>query len=148
MRERIAKGFALGLTLAMTALAALFAHEKNAREVPTTAGAGAPPAAVVPPLDPPPDAATLDRGRSAFAARACTRCHRLDGVGNPRSPLDGVGARLPAERIRAFIVADDPVRASLGRSAIRAKEAYRDLPPQELDALVALLAMSRERPEG
>jgi hypothetical protein len=57
--------------------------------------------------------------------------------------LDGVGARLSADRIRGFVIADEQAAAALSRSVVRAKEAYRALPSADLDALVTYLAASR-----
>jgi mono/diheme cytochrome c family protein len=79
------------------------------------------------------DRATLDRGREVYKQQRCQTCHSIDGVGNRRYPLDGVGARLTEEQIRKWIVApremDPKVR----------KRAYDKLPKQDLDALVAYM---------
>jgi mono/diheme cytochrome c family protein len=32
-----------------------------------------------------------DRGAARFAAQRCSLCHSLDGQGNAKGPLDGVG---------------------------------------------------------
>ncbi|MEX2467069.1 MAG: cytochrome c [Gemmatimonadota bacterium] len=146
MRERIAKGFAVGLTLLVTVLAGAFAARKNAPGAPDAPRAttdAATPFVPVPPPTEPPTAEVLERGRVVFDEQGCTRCHRLEGTGNPRSPLDGVGARLAPDRIRAFIVADDAVRGELTSSVARAKVAFADLPEADLDALVTYLATLR-----
>lgn len=142
MRELLAKVFAVSLTVLVVGLAALFADRQN-RIPRVSLGRDAPPSASVPPPSAPPSAEALGRGRTVFEEQGCTRCHRLDGLGSPRSPLDGVGARLPPDRIRAFIIADEGAAATLSRSVVRAKEAYRELPAADLDALVAYLAASR-----
>lgn len=141
MRERIARAFAVVLGVLVVGLAAAFAARRNAEPAPPmrvpAEATEAPPSPTV--MDP----EAVTRGRAGFEAHGCSRCHRLEGVGNPRSPLDGVGARLTPERIRAFIVADPSVAGGLGPSVVRAKRAYADLPAPELDALVAYLASSR-----
>jgi mono/diheme cytochrome c family protein len=144
MRELLAKAFAVGLTGLLIGLAGAFAARQNLEaRVETATGARAP-AVSVPPPSTPPSAEALARGRAVFEDQGCTRCHRLEGEGNPRSPLDGVGARLEPDLIRAFIVAGAGAERSLSRSAARAKEPYRDLPADDLDALVAFLAASRD----
>jgi mono/diheme cytochrome c family protein len=79
------------------------------------------------------DRAALDRGREVYKQQRCQTCHAIDGVGNRRYPLDGVGARLTEEQIRQWIVApremDPKVR----------KRAYDKLPKEDLDALVAYM---------
>jgi mono/diheme cytochrome c family protein len=144
MRERIARWYALGLGAVMVALAALFAERQNTEPVTRATATTAEAAPVVPPPADPPDPAEVQRGRTAFEEQGCLRCHRLEGEGSPRSPLDGVGARLTPEAIRAFIVAADEVRASLSPSVARQKTGYAQLPAAELDALVTFLAASRD----
>lgn len=143
MRERIARWYALGIGFFVVGLAALFAERQNADPVvdatPTTAEA--PP--VVPPPDVPPDPAELRHGRTVFEEQGCLRCHRVAGEGSPRSPLDGVGARLNPDELRAFIVADDEVRGSLSSSVARAKTEFADLPEGDLGALVTYLTTLR-----
>ena len=138
MRERLARIFAVVLTTAVVALAAFFASRQNA---------GRPSVGVAPVVAPPPvvqvPEEVLVRGRVVYDEQGCARCHRFEGQGNPRSPLDGVGGRLTVERIRSFIVADDEVRRTLPASAARVKAGYRSLPSDDLDALVASLAASR-----
>lgn len=143
MRERIAKLFAVALASLIVVLAAAFAARQNAPgTAPTPASRQDAPA--TPPVAEPPDTSSVARGRAAFSGQGCARCHRMDGVGNPRSPLDGVGARLAPDRIRAFILAEPSVRDMLPESVARAKAGYARLPEAELDALVSYLVASRE----
>ncbi len=127
----------------MIALAAVFAERQNAAPIPRTTSTTAEARPVVPPPAVPPDPAEIERGRTAFEEQGCLRCHGLEGEGSPRSPLDGVGARLTPEAIRAFIVAADEVRASLSPSVARQKTGYAGLPAAELDAMVTFLEASR-----
>lgn len=142
MRERIARWYALGIGLFVVGLAALFAERQNAGPAPATPAATEA-APVVPPPDMPPDPAEVRRGRAVFEEQGCLRCHRVAGEGSPRSPLDGVGARLHPEEIHAFIVADDAVRGSLSPSVARAKNEFADMPDGDLDALVVYLTTLR-----
>lgn len=143
MRELIAKGFAVfvGVLAVMGALA--FATRLNPRVGETPAeGSPAPPGATIVPAAPV-DPAAIERGRLLFGQRDCARCHSVATVGNPRSPLDGVGARRTRAELRAWIVAGPSVRTNLGRSVIRTKEGYAAMPPDDLDALTAYLSTLR-----
>jgi len=77
------------------------------------------------------------RGRTVYAEQRCSACHSIAGEGSPRSPLDGVGARLSDAQIRLWIV--DPQAA---RPGIR-KPDFADLPARDIDALVAYMQILR-----
>lgn len=138
MREIVARLSAVTLGVAIVALAALFAQRQNAE--PVTPGAAEAPAPVV---AGPVDQAVAARGRALFAEIGCLRCHAVEGQGNPRSPLDGIGARRVPEEIRARIVGAPSVADEMPRSAIRAKEPFAALPETDLDALTAYLSSLR-----
>ena len=77
----------------------------------------------------PPEVAAINRGRAVFIEQRCQRCHSLHGVGNKRSPLDGVGGRLSENDIRQWITAPQTMKSGI------AKRAYK-LSAEDLDALV------------
>lgn len=140
MRELLAKAIAVILGLSVLALAAVFAVRQN--EVVRPA-----PVELVEATSPPlsaADSARIPRGSALVAELGCRRCHAVEGAGNPRSPLDGIGSRRSPTELRAWIIADPSVRAALPRSAARAKQAYADLPESDLEALVAFLSSLRE----
>jgi mono/diheme cytochrome c family protein len=154
MRERIAIGLSLLTTALLVLLAGAFAARQNPpgepprAYVPATAPE-AEPAAPTAPIAPEPAAtpaaapADSARGREVFARAGCARCHSVDGVGNRRYPLDGVGARLGPAGLWAWTVGDDAVRDGLSPSALRSKQRYRALPADEREALLAYLAALR-----
>jgi len=146
MRERLARIYAVGLGVVIVLLAALFAGRQNTPGAagPRPAGEAGVPVAAVPPRPVPPEPGVVAQGRRVYEEQGCARCHRVQGDGNPRSPLDGVGARLSPELLRAFVVADDAVRAQLSPSVARAKFAFASLPEGELEALVTYLETLRE----
>lgn len=76
---------------------------------------------------------TVARGREVYRQQRCRLCHSIDGDGNRRYPLDGVGSRLNDEDLRKWIVA--PQEMSPG---VR-KRAYDKLSKADLKALVAYL---------
>ena len=89
-------------------------------------------------------AAPADKGAAVYAAQKCSMCHSLDGKGQAKGPLDGVGTKLTAEEIRLWIV--DPVDMTKKTSATRkpAMRAYPNLPKADLDALVVFLVAKKK----
>ena len=49
------------------------------------------------------DAALVKKGEEVYAAQKCSMCHSIAGKGGKQSPLDGVGKKLSADDIRAWI---------------------------------------------
>jgi len=78
-------------------------------------------------------------GRRVFETQGCMRCHSIAGKGNPRNPLDEVGKHLTAKAIRQWILAADELKAQLSTPTFLAKQAYRKLPEEDMDALVIYL---------
>lgn len=89
-----------------------------------------------------PDTLLVARGREIFRSVGCTGCHAAEGVGRSRLPIDGVGARLSAVSLRAWVVDPRSVDPSVR------KPAYDDLPEEDVDALVAFMLNLDESPEG
>lgn len=119
-----------GITGALVLLLALaFAWLQNPR-APVAAPA-------VPAAAPPP--ALVEQGRRVYTEQGCALCHAIAGKGNPRSPLDGVGARHDAQALRDWILARGAAETALPARAVRGKHDYRALAGSELDALVAYL---------
>ncbi len=90
------------------------------------------------------DARAQDKGAAVFAAQRCSLCHSLDGQGNAKGPLDGVGTKLSADDIRKWIVT--PADMAAAAKAIRkpAMRAFPSLPKEDLDALVTFLAAKKK----
>jgi mono/diheme cytochrome c family protein len=81
------------------------------------------------------------RGEKVYAAQKCSVCHSIAGKGSTKGPLDGVGSKLTAEDIHAWIV--DPVGMTAKAKATRKPPMpakYKTLPKEDLDGLVAYLA--------
>ena len=82
----------------------------------------------------------VKKGQEVYAAQKCSVCHSIAGKGGKANPLDGVGAKLSAADIRAWIV--DPVAMtaktkSTKKPPMPAK--YGKLAAAEIDALVAYM---------
>jgi mono/diheme cytochrome c family protein len=79
------------------------------------------------------------RGAKVYADQKCSVCHSIAGKGNAKGTLDGVGAKLSANDIRAWMV--DAVGQTAKTKAAR-KPAMKNyaLPKEDVDALVAYLS--------
>jgi mono/diheme cytochrome c family protein len=89
------------------------------------------------------DAAKVEKGKLAYDAAApkCKVCHSIGGVGNVKGSLDGVGAKLKADEIKAWL--RTPKEATEKAKAARkpAMPAYpkEKLSDEDLEALTAYL---------
>ena len=87
-------------------------------------------------------AASAGRGRGAatgdegYPSQKCSACHSIDGKGNKKYPLDGVGSRLNEEEIRDWLLNPDAQQAKKGGRPLMRMPSYRSLPPEDVDALV------------
>ena len=86
------------------------------------------------------DAALVKKGQEVYTAQKCSMCHSIAGKGGKSSPLDGVGAKLSAADIKAWIVTPTEAAAkakSTKKPPMTAK--YGKLPAADMDALVAYM---------
>lgn len=86
------------------------------------------------------DEAQVKKGAEVYAAQKCSMCHSIAGKGNKMNPLDGVGAKLKAEELKAWIVDPKGMTAktkSTKKPPMPAK--YDKLPPADIDAMVAYM---------
>jgi len=93
-------------------------------------------------LTPPTEAAAQDaaKGESVYNAQKCSVCHAVAGKGNKQNPLDGVGAKLSADDLRAWIV--DPIAMAAKTSSTKKPpmpKKWANLPAADLDGLVAYM---------
>lgn len=139
MRERIAIAIVVLTLILLAGLAGIFGVRHNPAEDPVPA-----PSVGVPPLieeTAPP--AKKSPGATVYHDQRCSACHALAGTGNPRYPLDGVGNRRDAGELRDWIVGTGTAAASLPGPVLRRKERYREMPPDEMAALIEFLAAQR-----
>lgn len=47
--------------------------------------------------------ANAEKGKEVYAKQNCKLCHSIAGVGNKKSPLDGVGAKLNEDQIKKWV---------------------------------------------
>lgn len=86
-----------------------------------------------------------EKGMAVYAAQKCSICHSIDGKGQAKGPLDGIGSKLSAAEIREWIV--NPAEMSKKTKAERkpAMRAYPNLPKEDLDALVAYMSSLKKK---
>jgi len=132
MRERLARRIAFLTGTLVVALAAVFARVQNPPGAPMPAPAGPRPAAPAP-------STLVARGGQLYVDLGCARCHSIAGRGNPRLPLDSVGARSSDAEIRAWIT---PGASTPG--SYRERHADLGLSAEQRDALAAYLAELRD----
>jgi mono/diheme cytochrome c family protein len=83
----------------------------------------------------------VKKGQQVYAAQKCQTCHSIAGKGGKQSPLDGVGKKLSADEIKAWIVTPTEMTKKSGSTKKPPMPAkYGKLPAADLDALVAYLA--------
>ena len=83
----------------------------------------------------------VKKGAQVYAAQKCQTCHSIAGKGAKANPLDGVGKKLSAEDIKAWIVTPTEMTKKSGSTKKPPMPAkYGKLPAADLDALVAYLA--------
>ena len=104
----------------------------------TTATAGSPQTAGTAP-------SAITKGEQVYAAQKCSMCHALDGKGQAKGPLDGIGTKLTADEIREWIA--HPAEMTKKHNATRkpVMKAYPNLPKEDLEALVAFLASKKKK---
>ena len=78
-------------------------------------------------------------GEKVFAAQKCSLCHQVAGKGNKNGPLDGVGKKLTADEMRAWLTT--PAEMATKHNATRKPpmKSFASLSKSDLDALVAYL---------
>ena len=85
-----------------------------------------------------------EKGAAVYAAQKCATCHALDGKGMAKGPLDGVGSKLTADEIKAWIVTPAEMTKKANATRKPPMRAYASLPAADLDALVAFLASKKK----
>ena len=80
------------------------------------------------------------RGQEVYTAQKCQGCHNIAGKGFKNNTLDGVGAKLSAAEIRAWIVTPKEMATKSGaKGKPPMPDRYAKLPAADVDALVAYM---------
>jgi mono/diheme cytochrome c family protein len=86
------------------------------------------------------DKAQIERGMKVFADQKCTICHAIEGKGNAKGKLDGVGAKLKADEIREWLANPVEMAAKVKADRKPPMKAYTNLSKEDLDGLIAYLS--------
>ena len=81
----------------------------------------------------------VEAGKKVYVTQKCATCHSIAGAGSKMAPLDGVGTKLTAAEIKAWIVDPDPLTAKLATKP-KVKMKKYTLPDADLDALIAYMS--------
>jgi mono/diheme cytochrome c family protein len=84
-------------------------------------------------------AADAAKGKELYATNKCATCHSIEGKGNKKSPLDGVGKKLSADDLRKWLVSPKEMEAKLPTKPKVPMKSYEKLPKEDIDALVAYM---------
>ena len=79
-------------------------------------------------------------GAAIYDAKHCGTCHSIKGVGNPRYPLDGVGARLNRAELGDAIVGTGSAAAKMSGAVRQRKARYTEMPEDEMSKLIDYLS--------
>ena len=80
------------------------------------------------------------RGQEVYAAQKCQGCHNIAGKGFKNNTLDGVGAKLSAADIKAWITTPKEMATKAGsKGKPPMPDRYAKLPAADIDALVAYM---------
>ena len=83
-------------------------------------------------------------GEKVYVEQKCSLCHSVAGKGNAKGVLDGVGSKLSADDIRAWIVDAKAMTAKSGATRKPEMKAYT-LSKGDVDALVAYLSTLKKK---
>ena len=79
------------------------------------------------------------QGQKIYETQKCSLCHSVEGKGNVKGPLDGVGKKHSAADLKLWIT--QPAEMAKKHAATRKPpmKSFATLPPADVDALVAYL---------
>jgi mono/diheme cytochrome c family protein len=80
--------------------------------------------------------AKVTKGAEVYGAQKCAMCHSIGDKGNKKGPLDGVGSKLTAAEVKAWMT-DAKVMTAKTKATRKPDMKSYTLPADELDAIVA-----------
>jgi len=136
MREKWAKRIVLLTALIVLLLASLFASIQNPKQSADNNKNSEQQAFAF-------DSKRVEAGRRIYQQQNCSLCHSINGQGNPRSSLDGVGEKRNASELHLFITGADSLQDLLPEGIRKMKKRYSKLPEDNLDDLVIYMQSLR-----
>ncbi len=91
------------------------------------------------------DKAVIDQGMKVYATLNCKLCHSIDGVGNAKGPLDGVGTKLTAADIRAWLTDPKGMTTKTKATRVPAMTVKAGVAKADVDALVAYMVSLKKK---
>ena len=90
------------------------------------------------------DAAQIEKGKKIYEAAnpKCKLCHSIGGQGNPKGVLDGVGGKISADDIKAWLRTpkDMAAKAKAARQPVMPAYPKEKLSDEDLEALTAYMS--------
>lgn len=81
--------------------------------------------------------AAVARGAELYTEQKCSVCHALQGKGNAKRPLDGVGKHIDAPTVKLWLTDPKAAAAKAEKKDTVAMKSFATLPAADIDALVA-----------
>ena len=85
------------------------------------------------------------KGAALYASQKCSVCHSVEGKGNAKGPLEGVGSKFTAAELHQWL--DDPAAMSAKVKATRKPpmKSYKSMSQADKDALVAWMQTLKKK---
>ena len=81
--------------------------------------------------------AVVARGAALYTEQKCSLCHALQGKGNAKRPLDGVGSHIDAPTVKLWLTDPKAAAAKSTKKDTVTMKSFATLPATDIDALVA-----------
>lgn len=81
----------------------------------------------------------VERCWAVFAEQRCSLCHSIEGEGNAKGPLDGVGSRVSAEDVERGLVVPKEMTEQTGATRRPVMCAFPSLTVEDREAVVAYM---------
>lgn len=91
------------------------------------------------------DAKLVEKGEKLYGEQKCSMCHAIAGKGNAKGALDGVGSKLKADEIRAWIATPKEMTEKTKAERKPPMKSYAHLAKDDVDALVAYLGSLKKK---
>jgi mono/diheme cytochrome c family protein len=84
-------------------------------------------------------------GEKLYAEQKCMMCHAINGKGNVKGPLDGVGSRLTADEVRQWITDPKAMTAKTKATRKPPMPAYPKLSKEQVEHVVAYMLSLKKK---